>query len=828
MTRPLLGAGGGRIWCRPGMAKPGGGHRALKGPLAWLMAAVAAATLLVVAEPGATPAQAVSRPLSSTPFITLNLQGSNQGLRWQDTIRPFMQQVQMVMLQEVGADPPPESDRPDVPGPDTQIIGGEEVRHVPWAPESSTRGPLPYHVYFLQTDDNGGSGTGGRVNIATVTRDEPDDLAVVVNPRARGRTALGLRYGSTWYFNFHALSNGGTDSARMVAEIARTVEDWGRQDGINYTWVVAGDFNRQPADLTTDPGAPDVQGYFYRTYLPTHQSGRELDYAVSNDQVIGHQVYRLHGVGGDHYPVQVGGIRARGEVDPPPLRDDIVLGPQGDSITVGENSTNKNGYRLPLWNDLTPSALEDGLISIDGKRFKRDFVGDQRSGTLPDRDHDGVSGERIDEIMERVDCTVPAYRPNVVTLHAGTNDMNQNRDLATAPDRLGALIDQVLHDAPEAVVIVATLIPSTKDGLQPRIDAYNARIPDLVRQRQEQGKHVLLADMSTVTTDDVDGSHPNDTGYRKIADVFYNEIWRAAGLGWIKKPVPGSGKECPEEAGSKAGPGWRALGVIAPGMEYPEGRTDIVELNGDNRGDYVRMSGSGGIRVALNTAGEPGKPDWVEVGMHYPSHPWGPASVTRFADLNGDGRDDIVTFPGFSEKFVEFFENLGVKDGRIQWGDPRIIFAPITGIPLEAVRFADIDGDGRDDLLRVGENGTVHAYVNEPGDRIETPRWVERLNWAPGVRYGSRDKLRLADVNGDRKADYLMVGNSGAVHAYINNGGRGSGGFTERLNFVNETGYPGDKSVFRDISGDGRADYLVVYDGGSVRAWLNRGGNTGP
>ncbi|MGP4001594.1 hypothetical protein [Streptomyces sp. 8N706] len=32
---------------------------------------------------------------------------------------------------------------------------------------------------------------------------------------------------------------------------------------------------------------------------------------------------------------------------------------------------------------------------------------------------------------------------------------------------------------------------------------------------------------------------------------------------------------------------------------------------------------------------------------------------------------------------------------------------------------------------------------------------------------------------------------------------------------------------FADISGDGKADYLVMYDGGSVRAWLNRGGNTG-
>ncbi|MFC7310413.1 hypothetical protein ACFQVC_40155 [Streptomyces monticola] len=60
----------------------------------------------------------------------------------------------------------------------------------------------------------------------------------------------------------------------------------------------------------------------------------------------------------------------------------------------------------------------------------------------------------------------------------------------------------------------------------------------------------------------------------------------------------------------------------------------------------------------------------------------------------------------------------------------------------------------------------------------------------------------------------------------LNRGGRGNGGFKEHRYFVKETGYPGAKSTFRDISGDGKADYVVVYDGGSVRAWLNRGGNT--
>lgn len=196
----------------------------------------------------------------------------------------------------------------------------------------------------------------------------------------------------------------------------------------------------------------------------------------------------------------------------------------------------------------------------------------------------------------------------------------------------------------------------------------------------------------------------------------------------------------------------------------------------------------------------------------------------RFADINGDGRDDWLHL--YSDSSVLAFENQGIDNGQFRWSAGRLIAPGVSGATREAIRFADVNGDGRDDYLRTSEAGAIHAYINTP-DSHGVIHWEARLNWAPGVSYGSRSKLRLADVDGDRRADYLMVGADGNVHAYINDGGAGAGGFTEQLNFVNKTGYPGDKSVFRDISGDGKADYLVIYDGGSVRAWLNRGGNTG-
>ncbi|WP_339151423.1 FG-GAP-like repeat-containing protein [Streptomyces sp. F41] len=80
-------------------------------------------------------------------------------------------------------------------------------------------------------------------------------------------------------------------------------------------------------------------------------------------------------------------------------------------------------------------------------------------------------------------------------------------------------------------------------------------------------------------------------------------------------------------------------------------------------------------------------------------------------------------------------------------------------------------------------------------------------------------------MDGDHRADYLMVGGDGSVHAYLNRGGKGGGGFEKRHNFANASNYPRHYVQFSDISGDGKADYLVIHDGGAVRSWLNRGGN---
>lgn len=203
----------------------------------------------------------------------------------------------------------------------------------------------------------------------------------------------------------------------------------------------------------------------------------------------------------------------------------LRLMPLGDSITWGVGSPSGNGYRSFLWNQL---AAEGHAL---------DFVGSGRSGTMSDPDNEGHSGWRIDQITGIADSVLARHRPNVVTLEIGTNDLNGNYQIPTAPDRLRALIDRITGAAPDATVLVGTVIISTSGTEEANRPAFNARIPGIVQAAQAAGKHVRLVDMSALTTADLaDSLHPNDNGYRKMADAFNAGIQAADAAGWIKPP----------------------------------------------------------------------------------------------------------------------------------------------------------------------------------------------------------------------------------------------------------------------------------------------------
>jgi lysophospholipase L1-like esterase len=123
-----------------------------------------------------------------------------------------------------------------------------------------------------------------------------------------------------------------------------------------------------------------------------------------------------------------------------------------------------------------------------------DFIGSVQAGTTADNYNEGHDSATIDQIASFAPLSL-SDRPNIILIHAGTNDMNLPLDPSTAPTRLGNLIDEVLGACPDALVLVAQIIPSGTGATQANIIAFNAAIPDLVIAREFAGFKITVVNM---------------------------------------------------------------------------------------------------------------------------------------------------------------------------------------------------------------------------------------------------------------------------------------------------------------------------------------------
>jgi lysophospholipase L1-like esterase len=205
----------------------------------------------------------------------------------------------------------------------------------------------------------------------------------------------------------------------------------------------------------------------------------------------------------------------------------VRIMPLGDSLTDG--FTVEGGYRVDLWTDLTSA----------GHTF--DFVGSRYGGrpALPDKHHEGHNGWRIDQLASALDPWLAAYRPRIVLLLIGTNDMAQSYDVNGAPARLGALIDQIRAGVPDADIVVSSVPRASDIALHQRIQAYNAAIPGIVAARD--GKVTFVDGYAAIQANhlDPDGLHLTSNGYSRLADVWYPVVHALlAGIETPPTPIP--------------------------------------------------------------------------------------------------------------------------------------------------------------------------------------------------------------------------------------------------------------------------------------------------
>src|SRR5262249_10272820 len=137
--------------------------------------------------------------------------------------------------------------------------------------------------------------------------------------------------------------------------------------------------------------------------------------------------------------------------------------------------------------------------------YNVDFVGTlydlNPSASLPDTDHEGHDGYRIDEI----DADLPIWAsqiddPDVILLHIGSNDAGSNYNMLGAPGRLQTLIDHLTALYPYAKIIVASIIVAANPAIESRIEAFNAAVPGIVNNEASAGKQVFFTDIHSSCT----------------------------------------------------------------------------------------------------------------------------------------------------------------------------------------------------------------------------------------------------------------------------------------------------------------------------------------
>ena len=205
---------------------------------------------------------------------------------------------------------------------------------------------------------------------------------------------------------------------------------------------------------------------------------------------------------------------------PPPIdvSQHLRVMPLGDSITAGVGSSTGDGYR---W-DLARYIVEVQQI------YTATWVGSQASGQQSNPHHEGHSGWTIADLSTGIDSWIATYQPDVVLLHAGVNDARQGADAQTMANRMQALLGRILADSPTVRVIVGDVIPpwygTQQDIASVAVQRFDAMLPSVVAAA---GPRVSLARMSVAVTSGQlgDGLHPNDTGYRYMAWVW----WRCMG-----------------------------------------------------------------------------------------------------------------------------------------------------------------------------------------------------------------------------------------------------------------------------------------------------------
>ena len=251
----------------------------------------------------------------------------------------------------------------------------------------------------------------------------------------------------------------------------------------------------------------------------------------------------------------------------------------------------------------------------------------------------------------------------------------------------------------------------------------------------------------------------------------------------------------------------------------------FVDLNGDGKIDMVYhrwINGNTQQKGAYlnNGNGWTSAPQYIPP-FHISADPIGDLGA-RFADLNGDGKIDMVYHRWINANTQQKGAYLNNGNG---WTSAPQYTPPfhITADPIGdlGARFVDLNGDGKIDMVY---HRWINANTQQKGAYLNNGNgWTSAPQYTPPFHI-TADPIgdlgaRFADLNGDGKIDMVfhrwINANTQQKGAYLNNGN----GWTSAPQYTPPFHIAADPigdlgARFVDVNGDGKSD--MVY-----HRWIN-------
>jgi hypothetical protein len=351
------------------------------------------------------------------------------------------------------------------------------------------------------------------------------------------------------------------------------------------------------------------------------------------------------------------------------------------------------------------------------------------------------------------------------------------------------------------------------------------------------GRNYYLAPNWTKHADYRDGAQTNgpdvDDNYESTLDVNNDGRMDVISSGWMLRQGV-----------------WWYENPVKPGVKWES--HPLVQADGVEGAVVGNLAGHGAKDVLVNYfARKPGRGliwfEHIDAAPWFRQHTLGPENVgvshgSGIGDINGDGRDDVVTTSGWFE--------APPRPAEQQWiWHPDYEFSPYgapegraggAGLPI---LITDVNGDGLNDIIIGSDHGYGLAWYEQKltgGKRSFVKHWIE-------TDYPTLHTMALADLDGDGRPELitgkqLLAHNGGDVGAlepafvfyYKFRNGR----FERHVlsySYLEPYSRPGNKELppnyvigvgmrlsTADLNGDGRTDIVVACRSG-LYVFFNKG-----